>query len=63
MKQVRGPGVCAGVLGRQRGCAGAQGIHKHVRACEPREWSVCACTGEFLLLPAKEEERYLSVYI
>ena len=63
MNQVRGPGVCAGGLGRQRGCAGAQGIHKCMRACEPRECRVCACTSEVLLLPAEEEERDLSVFM
>lgn len=63
MKQVRGAGICADVLGRQRSYAGAQESHKCSCACEPREWYVCAYTSELLLLPAEKEERDLSVFV
>jgi len=46
----------AGVAGRQRGCAGTQGIQEHACACESRECCLRAFTTELQSPPAREEE-------
>lgn len=63
MKQVRVPGIQAGVLDRQRGpCPYSTDHSECVCACESREYHVCTFTSD-LSLPAEEEDRNLAAYV